>query len=123
MSGLALCSTHQAWAKNETTQFSNSMDSVMYEVSETTYTLNRIQEHQLHIQSVDINYICAKSKVKLRYFYKFGMCQVEAATYNSVSKVLNIKYYSHDLKTGDDYFCEKNAKFLKFVLEDKCLSK
>lgn len=123
MSGQFLLSAEQAWAKTQTTRFTLALGSVNYRVGGTKYTLNRIQEHQPHIQSVNINYLCPKSKVKQRYFYKFGMCQVESATLNTTSRALSIKYYSHDLSTGDEYLCEKNAKFLEFVLEDKCASK
>lgn len=123
MSGQVLLSADQAWAKTQTTRFTLALNSVKYRVGETKYTLNRIQEHQPHIQSVNINFLCPKSKVKQRYFYKFGMCQVESATLNTTSRALSIKYYSHDLSTGDEYLCERNAKFLEFVLEDKCLSK
>ncbi len=112
-----------SWAGQETITFSLTATTQSYQIGATTYNLTRIQEHAPHIQTLDLSFACNPTKRFKRYFYKFGMCLVESASFNPETKQLAIKYFSHDLATGDDYLCEPNAKYLKFNLEDKCQSK
>jgi hypothetical protein len=97
--------------------------SVTYKVGRATYMVKRIQEHQPHIKSVNVAVKCGSSKIWMRHFYKFGMCEVAAADFNPKSKQLKIKYFSHDLKTGDNYLCENTSKYLEIDLPDSCRPK